>query len=208
MNEWKDALAPSPDCIDLARLGEERTGAEQAHLEGCARCQTELALFQEMMAEESSPDSRWVAEELGRGGNVVAFRPKLWRTLYAIAAAVVLVIGVSWWLQFREPSIEVGGADVYRGARLEAIAPIGDIAQPPNEFRWKAVPNASQYRIRIVEIDSTVIWSSITTEPYASVPPSVIKQFVPGKSLRWDVQALRGTETITSSETQTFRVTP
>jgi len=213
--EWQDALAPTAECLDLARLGEELDAASRAHLGSCARCQAELALFQELQRGDSTADEaeagRWIAGELQRrfqdSGNVVPFRAKRVRALYAAAAAIVMVIGAGWWMQMREPSLDLpGGPAVYRGVRLDVIAPAGELAQAPNELRWNAVPNASRYHVQISEVDATVVWSGDTTQPYVALPPAAIEQFAPGKSLSWEVKAFRGNEMLASSETQTVRV--
>lgn len=212
MSDWKETLAPTPACIDPARIGEPLDAAERAHVESCSRCRAELALFREITSEAATDEEtragEWIAAELRRRNNVVAFRPRSWRILSAIAAVLVAAIGAMLWLQHREPSLDlpVDGRGVYRSARLELLAPAGDLAQAPNELRWSAVPNASRYHVRISEVDATVLWSAETTEPHAALPPAVIAQFAPGKSLLWDVQAYRDKELLASSETRTVRV--
>jgi hypothetical protein len=96
----------------------------------------------------------------------------------------------------------------YRSARLEIVGPRGDLAQAPNELRWDPVPGASLYRVRIVEVDATELWSGETTETHVVLPPAVIAQFAPGKSLLWQVEAFRGAESLAVSETQSVRVIP
>lgn len=213
MSDWKEALEPSPECIDIARLGEELSAAERAHLDTCVRCQTELALFREIQREDGSAEeadaARWIADELRRRNNVVAFRPKAWRVLYAVAAVLVLIIGAGWWIQMREPAVDnLLRPGMYRSARLEIVAPRGDLAQAPNELRWEPVPGASLYRVQIVEVDATGLWSGETTGTHVVLPPAVIAEFAPGKSLLWQVEAFRGEESLAVSETQTVRVTP
>lgn len=213
MSDWKEALAPTPDCLDLARLGGELDTAERAHLDGCAHCQAELALFREISRDESSAEedaaAEWIAGELRRrNSNVVPFRPKAWRVLYTIAAALVIVIGASTWMQLRDPSIDgpIDGAGVYRSARLDVVAPVGELSQAPNELRWTAVPDATRYRVEIVEVDATPVWTAGTAKDHVALPPAVIAQFAPGKSLLWSVKAFRGNEIVASSDTQTVRV--
>lgn len=219
MSDWREALAPTPECIAIERLGEELNESERTHLETCARCHAELALFRELDREERSPEGEWIANELRRrGGEAIApvpfphrraeARRSTWRVLYAVAAALAITIGAGWWMQTREPSIDgpLDDPGTYRGARLEVLAPAGELAQAPNELRWTAVPNASRYRFRILEVDGTVVWSGETTETHVALPPAVVAQFAPGKSLRWEVQAFRGTGMLASSETQSVRV--
>lgn len=213
MTDWKEALAPSPECLDLARLGEELDAAERAHLDTCTRCQSELALFREISREETSAgearEVEWLASELRRRNNVVAFRPKMWRVLYAAAAVLVMVVGIGYWMQLREPAIDTtfDPSAVYRTARVEVIAPkSGDLVQAPNELRWTAVPEASRYAVQILEVGATPVWGTSTTQTHVALPPGVIAQFAPGKLLLWDVAAFRGKEMIATSDTQNVRV--
>ena len=209
MSDWQRTLGATPDCIDVLRYAEELTTAERAHLEKCVHCQTELKLFREVMAEESSPESRWIAEKLQKRDNVVPFRPKAWPALYAAAAVLVLLIGNGTWLRSHGPSVEIPtGTDIYRSARLELVTPIGDVQRAPNELRWKSVTNATRYRVRVAEVDGTVVWSGETGESHIALPPDIAAQFKPGKTLRWDVQAFRANALLAASETQTVRVIP
>jgi hypothetical protein len=210
VSDWREILEPTPDCIALDRLGEPLTDAERAHVDGCVRCQTERALFREVLSEESSDDSRAIADELRRRNqNVVAFRPGVARIAYQIAAALAVVIGIALWMQMREPSISGPlGSDLYRSARLEVSGPSGDLAQPPHELRWKAVVHATRYHVAITEIDATSVWSSDTNQTFLALPSDVQSRFAPGKTLQWNVEAFRGNESLAVSETQKIRVTP
>ena len=212
-HDWREALAPTPACLELTRLGDELDATERAHVDGCARCQSELALFGEITSERTSAEeeeaTRWIAElvnvvtpfQTRRGG--LKARP----ALLAAAAVLLMVIGASWFMQMREPAVDVITTDpIYRSVRLEVIAPTGEIAQAPNELRWSAVPNASRYLITILEVDATVVWSGTTTQSSVALPPAVAAQFAPGKTLLWEVRAFRGSEELAASETQNVRV--
>jgi hypothetical protein len=207
VSDWRTVLEPTPECIEIARLGDELTPREREHLAGCVRCQSELALMSEVMSEESSPESRAIAAELRRRNNIASFRPRVPRLLYAMAAALAIVVGTGTWMQLREPSADLGSAPpVYRSARLETIAPSGELASAPNELRWNSVPKVSRYHVRIVEVDATELWSADTAETHIVLPPHVIAQFAPGKTLLWDVKAIRGNEIVAASDTQNVRV--
>jgi hypothetical protein len=214
--DWQQALAPSTDCIDVTRFGEPLDAAALAHLESCARCQAELALYREVTRDDSSAEEdaagRWIAGELRsrfeNPANVTPFRRKSLRPLYAIAAAILMVIGAGYLLQLREPSIDANvPGSMYRSARIAVIAPAGDLATAPNELRWTAVPNATRYHVAIVEVDATPVWAADTTQPYVTLPPHVIAQFAPGKTLLWTVEAYRGSDALAASATQNVRVT-
>ena len=205
--DWKEALEPTPECIDIARLGEELTAAEQAHLETCVRCQTELALFRDVMAEETSPASQWIAGKLANPKAEARPPHSIRRVLYAVAAALVILVGASWWMQYHDVSIETGSS-VYRSVVVDVVGPSGDVANPPNELRWKPVPDATRYSVQILEVDQNPVWNAQTTETHVTLPPDVAAAFLPGKRLLWDVTAYRGDAILATSETQNVRVTP
>lgn len=208
--DWKNALAATPQCIAIERLGDPLSDAEREHVQHCVRCQTEFALYADFNRDEKSAEGEFIANELQRRfaeSNVRPFKPRAFRLLYAAAAALVILIGAGVFLQTREPALNpIDGPEIYRGARLEAIAPIGDLAQAPNELRWSPVANASRYRVQIMEVDRTVLWRGESNDSRIAIPSTITVQFAPGKSLLWEVTALRGQEVLASSETQTFRV--
>lgn len=215
--QWRQALEPTPDCIAIDRLGDERTEAERAHLATCPRCQTELALFDQFRGDPASADElrdgQWIAAELQRRfaapSNVKAFRPRFGAfSGLAAAAALVLVIGTAWWLENREPSLDsrTPTGSVYRSARLEAIAPAGDLPEAPRGLQWTAVPGATSYAVELREVDRTLLWSGSTTHTSIDLPANVIALFLPGKTLLWEVTARRGSQVLAASGIQRFRV--
>jgi hypothetical protein len=215
--QWGSELAPTPECIAIERLGEERTGPEREHLATCPRCQAEMALFDEFNADNASADEirdgQWIAAELQRRlappANVKQFQPRVraYRGL-AAAAAAVIVIGTGYWFENREPSIDtqLGGETIYRTSKLEAIAPLGDVPEAPHALQWTAVAGANAYTVRILEVDQTLLWSADTSGAAITLPADVIARFAPGKTLLWDVTARRGSNVIASSGMQRFRV--
>jgi hypothetical protein len=215
--QWGSELAPTPDCIAIERLGEERTAPEREHLATCPRCQAELALFDEFRSDSASADEirdgRWIAAELQRRlaqpSNVKQFQPRahMYRGL-AAAAAAVIVIGTGYWFENREPSLDtqISGETIYRTSRLEALAPLGDVAEAPHDLRWTAVAGANGYTVRVLEVDQTLLWSAETPAATIALPADVIARFAPGKTLFWAVTAHRGANVIATSGMQRFRV--
>ena len=217
MTDWEKELLPSPDCITIERLGDPRTPAELEHVQTCVRCQTELVLFagfnNDNVTADEQREGQWIATELPRRldtpSNVTPFRSRrrVWNTL-AAAAAAVIVIGTGYLIENREPALDpqLATETVYRTARLDVQSPIGDVAQAPNELQWSAVPNATTYSVRILEIDRTLLWSTDTPQPRVAIPADVVAQFAPGKKLLWEVTARRDSDVLASSGTQSFRV--
>lgn len=209
---WRTALAPTPECLEPERLGEELDEQARAHVASCARCSAELALFREFERDDRDVEAgRWIAEELqrraGQTGNVRTFRSRPSRFLYAAAAVVLIAIGASYWIDSREPALDPNaGTNVYRATRIQTIAPNGELAQAPNEMRWTAVPGTTRYHVQILEVDGQPVWSADTTEPRLALPADVAARFAPGKTLLWSVTAYRGNEELAQSDTQNVRV--
>ena len=68
--QWHQALTPGPGCLPLERLDADLTAAERTHVAGCARCQSELELFQAFEAntpvEGEGLAVAWIAAQTKR----------------------------------------------------------------------------------------------------------------------------------------------
>jgi hypothetical protein len=218
----RQALSETPDCIEPARLGGALTERERDHVTRCPRCQTELLLLE---AFESSTTAaadgaavQWVVAEVRRrranaapafGRNVAAVVAAMrWRPLGLAAAAMIAVaVGYLAWdraPQLRDDSSAAGG---YRTLALDVISPVGDVSTPPTELTWLAVPGAARYDIRVLQVDRAALWATTSFAPRVALPPSLTAQFVPGKTVIWEVSALdlSGSVLAVSGE-QRFRV--
>ncbi len=212
MTEWNDALRRAENCLPLERLGETLTAPEREHLGLCVRCQTEMRLWEEFRNGDTTAEEREtvqaIAGQLSRSANVVSIGSWRNRRLLAVAAVVVLVAAIGYVVQNREPSIGVAIAEreTYRSASVRAIAPTGDLTQAPIELRWEPVAGATRYDLQVAEVDRTILWRVSSREPRVALPAAVIAQFVPGKTILWDVTALRDATVMAESGTQRFRV--
>lgn len=215
------ALEPTPDCIPLERLGEEFSAAERRHLDACARCQAELALWQRF--ESSSPDPQegaavqWIVAELKRRREPVsAARPRRWaawlsvRGLAAAAATVAVATAVGYLTIDREPALrDVGTVDqqAYRTIQLQVVSPVGDVREAPGELVWTTVAGAMRYDIVVLEVDGTIVWRASSIEPRIPVPRTLASRFVPGKPFVWEVTARDASGiAMASSGRQRFRL--
>lgn len=219
-SQVKRALRATPECIPLDRLGETLSARERAHLEGCLRCQTESALWDSLSRAEHDPAdgaaAAWIAAELKRRRlpqPVTSRSP--WRIvqstrgLAALAASALLAVTAGYFAWDREPAVERlrNQAPVYRAAQLQVIAPIGDISSVPRTFEWRAVEGAARYDVSILEVDRAIVWQTSVDTTRISVPESVVRLCVPGKTLLWEVTARdRSGAVLAESGTQRFRV--
>lgn len=217
--DWREVLATGADCLPLDRLDAELSERERAHLESCARCQSELQLFhamsRESFSEEEDTAAAAIAAELKksfeRPSNVVPFTKRRRNGAFAFAAAamVALAVGAGFWIEQREPSIDGTIHETpYRGERFEAVSPIGELATAPNEFQWTAVPGTTRYSVTIMEVDRSAVWKGDTAATRITIPPSVAAQLLPGRTLLWQVSASNEQRLLASTATNSFHISP
>ena len=215
-------LQPTPDCISLDRLGSELTATERIHVDTCARCQSELALWEAFntpsrdRAEREAVD--WIVTRLerSRGDSVGSaapplaqrFQPTHVRRLLGVAAAIMVAATLGYVVWDREPAVPPPtGEQVYRSVSIDIVSPSGDVAGPPQELVWVAAPAASRYDVRVLEVDGTIVWRASSLSPRLVLPDDVIARSVPGKTLIWEVVALdESGMPIAESGPQRFRV--
>lgn len=224
-NNARDRLAAATArtalCIPLERLGEDLTEDERRHVAECARCETELRLWREFHDPSPGDDERavrWVAAEIARRRATPAstasrpfWSPGMFRLpAFAAAAAALLLVATLGYLALdREPGISAppAGADGYRSAGVQVVGPVGTVPAAPTRLEWKAVEGAARYDVSVLEVDRTVLWRTSCDEPSATLPDRVVAQFVPGKTVLWEVTARdRGGATVALSGMQQFRV--
>lgn len=205
---WRQALDPGPACLAPERLGQPLTAAEQAHVQGCARCQTELEMFAAF--EASAPVEGeglavpWISAETRRrleaerrpaapAATPAPSRPGPWRLpLWALmAASIVLAVGGGLLLYTPEPAVDPAapGAPVYRGERIEITTAVGDVDAAPATLAWRAVSGAVGYEVRLLEVDGTELWRFTTSSPAVTVPAEALAAFRPARTLVWRIEA-------------------
>jgi len=99
----KGITQPTPECISVDRFGEGLTSVERDHIVGCARCQTETALWNTLDDSAPRPDEgaavQWIVKELRRRHQTPAAAAvaagsgpwRSWRLVSAIGATIALV---------------------------------------------------------------------------------------------------------------------
>jgi len=226
--QWHEALTPGPDCLPIERLDAALSAVEQAHVAGCARCQTELELFRAFEADAPVAGEGlavpWIAAETRRRlapapvarpvRTAPAAQPAstAWRLpSWALMAASLAVIvgGASLLMRPSAPVAAPDTAPVYRGAQIGLTVAAGDLDAAPAEVVWNAVDGAVNYELRLLEIDGTELWRVATSSPTVSVPADARAAFLPGRTLVWRVEARdAGGRTIVSSGDVRARVRP
>lgn len=229
---------PPPESFleaEMAGLSPEARQALDAHAARCPACaaERELARLFDASPEEAGvrrEDLDFVVSRLeetsparSAAPNVVPFpgprraeAPRsrsVSRSMLRFAAAVLLVIGLG--LLYRAfqsprpdlPTPEVGG--VMRGGEVEAVSPVGELAEMPAELRWVPVAGAASYRVRITAVDGSVLWEGTALAPSIRLPAEVAGRLHRAVVYTWTVEALDpGGARLASSEPVRFRVKP
>jgi hypothetical protein len=135
------------------------------------------------------------------------------RGMLLVAASLLVMVTAGVYLRqggdAQRPSTSAGGAEVWRSGQFVVVSPVGDVAQSPSEFRWEAVPRATTYQIRLMEVDGAVIWSSDVTQTSVEIPHNVRSKLTPGRAFQWEVVARSAAgERIASTVLQKFHILP
>jgi hypothetical protein len=220
----KSALGAGADCPPLPELAwalelgeaDERHQRAAKHLAGCAHCQNEIALWREFSAAEPRPeevrDVRWIESRLDKQNVVPRVRRRFAflgeMRVWVLAASLVLVVGGVFYMRRGPGQLSVGLEDgVMRSQAVELVAPVGEIRETPVNFRWRAVPAAVRYEVRLLEIDRSEIWRGEAGSTSLPVPAAASARMLPGKTLLWEVRAIDASGKIVAvSSPATFQI--
>ena len=233
-NELRAALGAGRDCPPPERLEQWLANPRHIspdlsrHIEACAYCKTELALlrdFQSGVARESEAAAvEMITGRLrARSSAILPARPVAelrqpwWKTLWTVrwltpvalaAAAVLIFIAVDVQWRAAAPDLHApSDQEVMRSGAITGVSPSGDVQQPPAEVRWQSVRAAVKYRVRLMEVDHSQLWSAETAQDHIDLPAPVRAQIVPLKTLLWEVSGLDASGRIVAeSSSVSFRL--
>lgn len=233
---WQAAASATDECLPLEVLEQmtESSSADPkaaAHLAECAHCQTELSMLKSFEASVPSAEEgaavAWIAAQLERKQNASqiqqtmvqqkAARGSFWRNMFrmpylagagALAAVLILALSLYNGGNSNGPSLHnPNGPEIYRSDVVKLIAPIGEMAQAPAEFRWEAVKGASSYSIELTDVLGSVLASEKLTQTALPLTQVMKAQMSPGKPLKWKVTALDAAgKEIAHSNAENFKV--
>ena len=233
----KSALAMGPECLTLEQLERLTTESPQKdpHVAQCLRCQAELALLKSFESGAPLPDEgaavAWIAARLEKGldqtkqpdratdpAQMVSWLPRFFgagRMRVFLPIAAVLIVGAVSVVLLRpskEPELRTGvgtASPVFRSQEVEIIAPSGDLERAPGELQWKPFSGAAGYKVSVMEVDQTPLWTGETKDLTVKLPRQVRAKMVAGKPMLWQVTALdvQG-QVLATSQVQRFRVSP
>jgi hypothetical protein len=213
------AFGMTPDCPhlpDLVMILERGDVAAREHAASCPHCASEVQLYNQFMSpsltREEDAAVAWVQRTLKNPAEAEGpwWKISSWlssKTLLPLgvaAAAVVVAIGVSQTGVSVSPLSPIVDT-AQRSAAMELLAPKGAVDAAPDAFRWNAVRGAASYRVKLMEVDKTVVWESTAASSSLILPPAVRQKALPGKRLIWTVDAVDAAGKLIASGSQDFR---
>lgn len=229
----REALGRTPECPALEVLTAPQHDAEvQRHVEGCPHCRAELALFHHFESADAQPgeaaDLVWIESELARrspvastSGESFGDRLRAWlsglllpanRGRLALAAATLVILVTAGI--FRQSGTGVRPAqpeepNVWRSSQIAAVSPLGDVEQAPSQLRWEAVPGATSYRVRLLEVDGTEIWAADAAAAAIDFPDNLRSKLRTGRAFQWDAVARDPSgRQLATTNLQVFHIVP
>lgn len=195
-------------------LTQDQQNAMEAHLAACPQCAEEVASAYRMLTVVRKTTVPEVdVASLDRALKLSAQKVDPSRTFfrkpvrYAIAAALVLGVGIAGYFKLRQPQ-----GSQFRGEpsvhSIEIISPLNHqvVSARQLQFRWSGIHTALQYRLSVYSDDGLLLWKGETMESMLSTPDSVV--FESGKIYLWKIEAILPDGTTRSSELHTFRCSP
>lgn len=141
-------------------------------------------------------------------------RNRIWREpVWALAAAAALVLTVAGTLQTLDgdppPLPPPPSGSTTRSTVIQALAPIGTLAEWPATFRWREVGGSPSYRVTVRAVDDKVLWQGTSADPELVLPAELTAELHRAVAYHWTVEALDGHgQPIAGSSSVRFQVRP
>ena len=126
----------------------------------------------------------WLAWTLGIRG---------WRWALPATVVAAAVVGVILLRPPKEPDLQAnagGHPAVYRSQEIQVVSPVGDVQHVPRRLQWQAFPGTELYKVGVMEVDNSPLWSAETKETSVEIPASLRAKMLPGKPILWQVTAV------------------
>ncbi len=220
-----DAECPPAEAYldsELASLSSDERVRLERHAASCPACDAERALasaFDTPMSPDDARDVDRIVRRLEKRpphASNSASRLLVWPKLsnsrafqFAVAAVLVLTVGFAVREALPPPLPDEVTRSVARSSALELVAPLGEVLEAPVELAWQAAEGAASYRVVVLAVDETELWSAETTGRLVRVDEDLAAQLLPAVSYLWQVEALDATgDRIAWSPTSRFSIAP
>jgi hypothetical protein len=202
----EQADCPPPESwleVELEPLSSQEIRRLDSHVESCPRCAVERELAQCFDSNEmdlSQNEIRDLVRKLDEQEPfpVVEFpqeasthRPA-WPVRLALAATVVLAVGLAFQLTRRQPPTlpDAPQIEATRSATMDLRRPIGDIEAAPEEMVWNNFEGADRYQLVLTGVDRSILWETSALDVRLAVPSEIQRKFFPGATYIWHVEAV------------------
>ena len=135
--------------------------------------------------QNPAPEGSWMAKVFNLGG---------WR--WALPATALVAAAIMTAILLRppqEPELQANAGNpnvVYRSQEVQVVGPVGNVQQAPRDLQWQAFPGTVAYKLTVMEVDNTVLWSAQTSGISIEIPASLRAKMLPGKPILWQVTAV------------------
>ena len=214
----RKAIQPTPECLTEDRLRSPESESEKHHLEACLHCQAQRKLmqlfFSDEMTDEEAKNVNWIVNRLERNPVAPVSRWRSWFSLPRLSAVSLamasLLVVISVRMATRQaPSVDETsiGSSTFRSGAIKLNEPLGDVTSAPRRFTWELVAGATNYRVKLMEVDDNILWTKEINTSSIAIPDEVRAKIVFAKTLLWQVEATDASgKAIASSSPQRFRV--
>jgi anti-sigma factor RsiW len=162
-------------------LAEGRAATVETHVAQCPRCAAEVRLAGWYEEPADSTDVDAVAAALADAGpsesRPVSVSTRWWgrpqaMAPFALAAMLLVAAGLSLFRHQPPPVGELPSGDAVRGAAPSIVEPRGTLTTGPESIGWTAGA-ATRYRVELLTVDGTVLWSADVEGDRVDLPAEV-----------------------------------
>lgn len=191
------------------QLSEQQRQSIQRHLADCAYCMKSVAGAMSDMSQPATQTPAWLRRKAEEQAGPAKSRYRRWAWAFAPVLASLLVAIVLMKLPVRtgklapagpsstavvppQSGAQAGGAptESTRSIKSESeplrlLEPAGgaELARGHLQFAWRAVPDATSYRIRVTTTEGAVVWETRSEQPHVQAPQNL--KIAPGSYFAW-----------------------
>ena len=167
-----EGCVPPEELLALVRKQGDEVRRLQTldHVMGCAACHREFELLRALEAAGAGSREPVTVRSISR-----RIMP------LALAASVLLAIGVGLMVRNRESDVSRGGRSA-----LVLLTPAAEVAPAqPVTFSWRPFPGTQRYRLELLDRNGVAVFSQLTPDTSLILPAELLP---PGSSYRWWVR--------------------
>jgi hypothetical protein len=131
-----------------------------------------------------------------------------WLLALPATAIVAVIVGIVLMRTPTEPDLQASAGRnsmIYRSQELQVVGPVGDLQRVPQKIQWQRFPGADAYKVVVMEVDNSQLWSGQTKDTSLEIPAPLRGKMLPGKPMLWQVTALDGKgQVLGTSQIQRF----